>query len=43
LVLGLLADEPEVVERLDAAIGTIPGLAGLDLIGRSVRSARDRV
>ncbi len=43
LVLGLLADEPEVVERIDAAIATIPGLAGLDLIDRSVRSARGRV
>lgn len=43
LILGLLAGEPETVERLDAGIGTIPGLGGVDLIGRSARSSRDRM
>lgn len=39
LVLGLLAHEPVTVARIDAAIGTIPGLEHLGLIDGCVRDA----
>ncbi|UDY35317.1 ferritin-like domain-containing protein [Dermatobacter hominis] len=39
LLHGLFEPAPTVVQRIDAAIGTIPGLAGLDLIGGCLRRA----
>jgi rubrerythrin len=42
LVLGLVADRPDTVARIDGTLETIPGLAGLDLVTREVDRARSR-
>jgi hypothetical protein len=36
---GLFADRPDQVAQMDAQINRIPGLAGLDLIGRTLATA----
>jgi hypothetical protein len=42
LFLDLLDDRTEVVDQIDAQVGRIPGLAGLDLTHRTVDGARAR-
>ncbi len=39
LMRGLFEPAPSVVRRIDAAIGAMPGLAGIDLIGGCLRHA----
>ena len=42
LVLGLVADRPDAVMRLDQTVERVPGLAELGLIAREVERARAR-
>jgi rubrerythrin len=43
LMLGLFADRPAQVVQMDSQINRIPGLAGLDLVRRTIGSARDNL
>jgi hypothetical protein len=40
LMLGLFADRPDQVAQMDGQINRIPGLAGLDLVRRTLTDAR---